>query len=203
MLSLAKRVLSVPALFDSYQSLIGAPRCHERFIIEMLNPAPGTRVLDIGCGVGASVGYVPPSVRYTGIDISEAYIEEARKRYGVRGDFHCLSVSDADAAKLGRFENIFAFGVLHHLPDETIRETVELVRRVAVRGARFVTIDPCYVPGQHWLARLLIKNDRGQHVRDVEGFRRLLSPLGDVESVVHHDLLRVPYTQLVMSVRVL
>jgi len=203
MLSLAKRVLSVPALFDSYQSLIGAPRCHERFITEMLNPAPGTRVLDIGCGVGASLRYIPATVRYTGIDVSDAYINEARRRYGERGEFHCLNVSDADDAMLGRFENIFAFGVLHHLSDETVRETVELVRRVAVPGARFVTIDPCYVPGQRWIARLLIKHDRGEHVRDVEGFHRLLSPLGDVELVVRHDLLRVPYTQLAMSVRVL
>jgi hypothetical protein len=76
-----------------------------------------------------------------------------------------------------------------------------LVKRVVKPGGRFFTIDPCYAAGQSPIAKLLIDNDRGQFVRDEAGYRRIVSGLGKVEAELHHDLLRVPYTQLVMNIQ--
>ena len=196
----ARSALSFPVVYDSYQSLVGAPRCHQRFIAEMVRPRAGERVLDIGCGVGASVRYLPAGVGYVGIDISEAYIDRARADHADRGDFFCADVGSVNAEMLGQFDLAFSFGVLHHLSDEIVARVVELVRKVVRPGGRFVTIDPCYVAGQNAIARLLIDNDRGEHVRDEVGYTRLMTALGDVSAVVHHDLLRIPYTQIVMQV---
>ncbi len=199
-MDLARTALSFPAVYDSYQSLVGAPRCHQRFIADMVRPRPGERVLDIGCGVGASVRYLPGGVRYVGIDISEAYIARARADYAHRGDFFCVDAGSVKAETLGQFDLAFSFGVLHHLNDEVVGRVIELVRRTVRRGGRFVTIDPCYVAGQHAIAKLLIDNDRGEFVRDEDGYTRLIAALGDVSATVHHDLLRIPYTQIVMQV---
>jgi len=54
LMELAKKALASPGVFGTYQSLIGAPGCHRRFIHEMVRPIRGERILDIGCGVGAS-----------------------------------------------------------------------------------------------------------------------------------------------------
>jgi SAM-dependent methyltransferase len=196
----ANKILAAPSIYDFSQSLVGAPRCHSRFINEMVGPQRGERVLDLGCGVGASIKFMPDDVDYVGLDLSEPYIETARARYGKRGTFICSDVSALDAPSIGVFDRAFSFGVLHHLSDQVAASAIDLVRRVVRPGGVFATIDPCFVPGQSSIARFLAANDRGKYVRDQAGFERLVSDLGPVRSRVFHDLLRIPYTQLVMQV---
>lgn len=202
LMELAKKALASPVVFDTYQSLIGAPECHKRFIHDMVAPVPGERVLDVGCGVGASVRYIPDSVDYLGIDISEAYISRAKADYGIRGKFICADITTLDADMLGTFDRAFCFGVLHHLSDAMVADAVKFVRRAVKPGGIFVSIDPCYVPGQHVVAKLIIDHDRGEHIRDPAGFQRVISGLGQVHTKIYSDLLRIPYTQIVMRVEV-
>ena len=200
LMGFAKRALASPVVFDTYQSLVGAPACHRRFIRDMVGPIAGERILDVGCGVGASLRYIPETVDYVGVDISEAYIAKAKADYGRRGKFICADVTTLGAAALGTFDRAFSFGVLHHLPDDVAAQAVKFVRRVVKPGGSFVSIDPCYVPGQHAIAKLFIDNDRGEYVRDAAGFERIVAGLGQVRTEIHHDLMRIPFTQIVMSV---
>jgi SAM-dependent methyltransferase len=195
-----KNVLVTPILFDIYQSLVGSPRCHARVISEMLRPVPGERILDVGCGVGACVPLLPKDISYVGIDISAPYIEAARAKYSKWGTFICGDVGSVDWKSIGRFDRAFSFGVLHHLSDAIAVRAVDLVRAVVRPGGKFVTLDPCYVPSQSGIAKFLIDHDRGEYVRDQAGFERLVSRVGNVQSRVFHDLLRIPYTQVVMEV---
>jgi SAM-dependent methyltransferase len=192
-----KEYLAHPALFDAYQAVIGAPRCHAQFIKETLQAQPGERVLDIGCGVGASLPYLPDSVRYVGIDVSEAYIRKARMSYRQRGEFICLDLASVDGDQFGTFDRVFAFGVLHHLSDDLAQQVVELAGQVLRPGGRFATIDPCYVPGQSRIAKWFIDNDRGLHVWDLTGFKTILAELGETQIRICHDLLRIPFTFLI------
>lgn len=194
------KLLARPIVYDTFQSMIGARGCHARFMSEMVCAGHGERVLDLGCGVGASVRFLRKDVDYVGIDVSASYIEAARAKYGARGAFICADLSSLDPSSLGRFDRAFSFGVLHHLSDVAATRAVNLVRRVVRPGGLFITIDPCYVPGQPAFAKFLIDNDRGEHVRDQRGFEQLLSGLGPVQSRIFHDLLRIPYTQIVMHV---
>ena len=202
LMELAKKALASPVVFDTYQSLIGAPECHRRFIHEMVRPIPGERVLDIGCGVGASLRYMPDTVDYLGVDISEAYIARAKADYGLRGKFICADITTLDAGVLGMFDRAFCFGVLHHLSDTMVAQAVNFVRRLVKPGGVFVSIDPCYVPGQHVVAKLINDHDRGEYIREPAGFERIISGLGQVHTTIYSDLLRIPYTQIVMQVEV-
>jgi SAM-dependent methyltransferase len=199
-IQLAKKALRSPVIFDTYQSLIGAPECHRWFIYEMVRPIPGDRVLDVGCGVGASYRYMPDTIDYVGVDVSETYIAKAKADYGHQAKFMCADVSTLDPAVIGTFDRAFSFGVLHHLSDDVAEQAVKFVRRVVKPGGIFVSIDPCHVPGQHVVAKLIIENDRGEYVRDPAGFERIISGLGQVHTEIRHDLLRIPFTQIVMSV---
>lgn len=200
LIDFAKKALSFPIVFDTYQSMVGSPGAHRRIIFKMVRPQTDERILDIGCGVGAIVPFLPEDIDYVGIDLSAPYIAKAQKDYGGRRTFVCTDVSAADADMLGTFDRAVAFGMLHHVPDDVADQVAALVKRVVKPGGRFFTIDPCYVPGQNPIAKLLIDNDRGQFVRDEAGYRRIVSGLGNVKAKLHHDLLRVPYTQLVMEV---
>lgn len=199
-MALAKKALALPIVFDAYQTLIGAPECHRRFVHDMVKPMQGQRILDVGCGVGASLRYVPSTVEYVGVDVSEAYIAKAKADYGARFKFICGDVTTLEATALGTFDLAFSFGVLHHLSDEAVAQLVKFVRRVVKPGGIFVSIDPCLVPGQRRIAKLIIDNDRGEYVRDPAGFERVVADLGQVRTKIHHDLLRIPYTQIVMWV---
>ena len=66
-------------------------------------------------------------------------------------------------------------------------------------GGALVTLDGCFVPDQSRVARALLKRDRGQFVRTPGEYTRLAaSVFPQVESHVCHDLLRIPYTHLIM-----
>lgn len=80
----------------------------------------GKRVLEIGCGVGTDLSqFAKHGAIVTGIDLTQAGIELAKKRFEVlrlEGD---LKVADAENLPFedGYFDLVYSFGVLHHTPD--------------------------------------------------------------------------------------
>ena len=103
--------------------------------------ARGLRVLEIGCGVGTDgAQFANAGAIYTGIDLTDAAIDLARKNFaahGLIGDFRV-----ADAEKLD-FENesfdiVYSHGVLHHTPD--IQAAVNEVHRVLKPGGRAIVM---------------------------------------------------------------
>jgi SAM-dependent methyltransferase len=166
-----------------------------------VRPKLGDRVVDLGCGLGAGIQHLPPGVFYVGVDISHDYIQAARDKFGSRGIFVCASVDTVDLSQFAPFDIAMAFGVLHHLDDATVSEMVRLVSRAIRPGGRLVTIDPCPVAGQPRLAKLLIAHDRGRYVRTAQAYHNLLASYGQVEAEVVSDMLRVPFSFMVTTLR--
>jgi SAM-dependent methyltransferase len=82
--------------------------------LEALAPAAGERVLDIGCGAGATTralaGRVGPTGRAIGVDVSEALVAVARARGG--GEFHACDAG-SDPLPGAPFDAAFSrFGVM-------------------------------------------------------------------------------------------
>lgn len=61
-------------------------RTGKPLILEALRLGPGQTALDLGCGTGADVidiaQLVGPDGRVVGVDVTEALISEARRRWG-------------------------------------------------------------------------------------------------------------------------
>jgi SAM-dependent methyltransferase len=183
----------------SLQRLLGADRSHERFAHEHVRARPGSRVLDLGCGPGHALE-VLGDVDYLGVDLSAEYIAAARERHGDRGRFRVVDVGADDLADAGRFDIVLAMGLLHHLDDSALRRMLTTVRSRLAPGARFVAIDPTLAEGQHPISRWLVSLDRGQHVRPPDALRALVAEvLPQTSASVRHDLLRVPYTHVVLE----
>ena len=194
-----KQLLSSSAVFNSFQSLVGMPDLFHEFFRNHVKPRPGDKMLDLGCGVGATLRHVPDGVRYTGVDISAEYIAAARAKFGQRGIFITSDVAEA-AFDGSHFDCAIAVGVIHHLDDTTAAALLRLASTSLRPGGCLYTIDPCYVPEQSWIGKWITGNDRGQFVRSPAGYRALFNRQGRAEGKTVRGLLRVPYTHFVAKV---
>ena len=190
-------VLARPAAYRAFGVLIGAPRAREIFTREHLRPKHGQRLLDIGCGTGDMVPCLS-GIDYLGFDASPAYVRAARSLYpGMR--FECDRIG-ARVAEPQSFDIVMANGVLHHLDDQEARQLLALAYASLRLGGRLVTLDGCFVAGQGHVASWMLHCDRGQHVRPEEAYLRLARDVfSDVVAKLREDLLRIPYTHLVME----
>jgi SAM-dependent methyltransferase len=192
-------ILSLPAGYRFLRSAVGGGKLWRTYLDEYVQPAAGEKVLDVGCGPADVLTYLP-NVEYTGIDYSPEYINSAKTRFGSRGRFLCSDVSGVTLEKeQGTFDLAMATGVVHHLDDQQASNMFSLVRLALRPNGRLITFDGCYVPGQSNMARLSLSNDRGKFVRPLAEYQRLASAqFSKVRCHLRHDLLRIPYTHLIM-----
>jgi SAM-dependent methyltransferase len=192
-------ILSHPAGYRLFQWMVGAESARKTYLAEYVKPTSGDKTLDIGCGPADILDYLP-AVNYTGLDISPEYISSAKERFGSRGRFFCGDVGLATIeGEQGTFDLVLAIGVIHHLDDAQAAKLFDLARRVLRPTGRLVTYDGCYVSQQSRIARWMLAKDRGKYVRTQEEYLRLASMrFSKVESYLRHDLLRMPYTHLIM-----
>ncbi|NQV81979.1 MAG: class I SAM-dependent methyltransferase [Alphaproteobacteria bacterium] len=187
-----RSILSVPWVYELYQSLVGAGRLHA-LLAETAVTAKTRDLLDLGCGPGTLVGHLPDSIRYVGIDLSPAYIEQARERHP-SNEFHAADVNSVDLGKQ-TFDTVTAMGLFHHLEDNEVHRLLERAKDVLRPGGQFLSIDPSYSADQSMLARIVVGADRGKNVRPASEYAALAKAhFPHVEIEVNHRLLRIPFT---------
>ncbi|HEX8235077.1 MAG TPA: class I SAM-dependent methyltransferase [Abditibacteriaceae bacterium] len=193
----ARSVLSLPAAYRAFRTLVSGNLPH--FVREYIPAKAGDRVLDIGCGPGDILMFLP-DVHYVGFDSEPTYIQAAQRRYGKRGEFFCERVSRSTLEEHGAFDIVLAIGVVHHLDDGEAVQLFELAHSALRSGGVLVTLDGCYVAGQSPFARRMLDNDRGQFVRNEEQYMALASQVfSECKAAIRHDLLRLPYTHLILQ----
>ncbi|MBX9585429.1 MAG: class I SAM-dependent methyltransferase [Gemmataceae bacterium] len=193
-----KTILAVPAVYRLFGRVVGG-NARATFVREYLRPAAGDRVLDLGCGPGDLLAYLPPC-DYVGVDLDPQYVAAARARYGDRGSFRCETAEAVAGVEPGTFDLVIASGLLHHLTDEQADATLRVAHKALRPGGRFVSLDGCFVPGQSPVARWMLRRDRGRFVRDLPGYLQLAEAVFPaVRPAVRHDLLWLPYTHAVLE----
>ncbi|MDN5853427.1 MAG: methyltransferase domain-containing protein [Actinomycetia bacterium] len=115
-------------------------------VIELLAPACGHAVLDVGCGTGddvrAMAGFVGPAGRVVGLDTSITMVAEARRRAAGLGLPVAFGVGDAHALPFAAasFDACRADRVLQHLARP--RHAAAEMARVLRPGGRVVVCEP-------------------------------------------------------------
>ena len=95
---------------------------------------------------------------------------------------------------------VLAVGVLHHLDDSESISLLKLAYTALKEGGRLVTYDGCYVEGQSKMAQFIISQDRGRYIRKKGEYYNLACQVfKNVKQDLRHDLLRIPYTHLIME----
>ena len=95
--------------------------------------ARGLKVLEIGCGLGTDgAQFAQAGADYTGVDLTEAAVELASKRFEMFGIAGRFQTADAEQLQFAddTFDLVYSHGVLHHTPEteKAIREVHRVLR---------------------------------------------------------------------------
>ncbi|NER93867.1 MAG: class I SAM-dependent methyltransferase [Symploca sp. SIO1B1] len=199
MIQFLRSFLSLSVFYSFFGWLIGGSSCRTEFVHKYVSPKPGDKILDIGCGPGDIVPYLP-DVEYIGFDASLKYIKTAQAKYGHLGQFYCQKVSRTNFNNDSDFDIVLAVGIVHHLNDLEALELLALAKDVLKPGGKLVTFDGVFLKNQSPIARYIIAQDRGKFVRHKEEYFSLTSKVfSDIKVSIRHDLLRIPYTHLILE----
>lgn len=139
-------------------------------IMRSLDVQTGESVLDAGCGFGVLVKRFA-HCDYTGIDNDPYRISRAKRTFGENLHRRFLL---ADICSTGlpskNFDKVLGYGILHHLPDQSARNCLRELSRLA--RARLVFADPVYSK-YHILNNFLCRHDEGSYVRYPEEYLAL------------------------------
>ncbi|WP_229402161.1 methyltransferase domain-containing protein [Micromonospora okii] len=117
----------------------------------MLTVKPGSRVLDIGCGIGEPAIRLATAhdIEVVGVSISERQVQRANDRAASAGLADRLSFQLADAMDLPfpdeSFDIVWAMESMHHMPDRwhVLRQAARVLRP----GGQVAIADFLLVPG--------------------------------------------------------
>jgi len=197
-----RNILANAKVYEIHLRVFGAIAFRKRVIKEFIKPFSGMRILDIGCGPGTMLKYLPKEIEYVGYDLSPSYINDAKARFGSRGRFYCSDVNHPpkNLDKEKKFDIVMAIGVLHHLPDTGVNQLFTGAFSHLKQGGTFITAaDPVFHKGQSKLSRWIISKDRGNFIRnDDEYYSLLTKKFNTVNKLVLTDALWIPYSTIVM-----
>jgi len=100
----------------------------------------GKNVLEVGCGIGTdAVNFARAGAQYTGVELSEASLALAKKRFevfGLKGNFVLGNAEQlSHFFPVNSFDLAYAFGVIHHTPNQ--RGAVEEIRKIVRSDGEF------------------------------------------------------------------
>lgn len=177
------------ALADYYNSsnaYIGEMAAHDEVyfrsylrLLQKYVTRPGA-LLDMGCGSGHSTSLIAeafPSVRCTGVDISERAIVEARKTYRLGNlDFRAGDICRQDLPA-GSFDYLTSYDCLEHIPDleRSLRGMMTLLRG----GGLFIVKGPNHMSPLYTVGDLVTMRHRYPFTLSwFDNFRRLGFEMG-------------------------
>lgn len=186
----AGRVLHAARWYDLFGRVMSFGRDKAiREIVELAAPAPGEKVLDVGCGTGTLAMATKPQVgggEVHGIDASPEMIEVAREKSAKDGadiDFR-VALIEAIPFPDASFDLVTSSLMLHHLPDNLKAKGFLEIRRVLKPGGRLLAMDfaaHSHSPLGHLLS--ILGHSRGESMVDKLVPMLKDAGFGDVEAI--------------------
>jgi SAM-dependent methyltransferase len=180
-----------------------------RRILEVTQATRSSRVLSLGCGIGDTELLLAPHVgELAGADLSPAAIRQARSdaaRAGLAnveflaGDFGSVDFPPRS------FDIVIAVFLLHHLPDQALRQLVHRIPGLLKPGGVFYSLDPSHYRLSGAIGRIvapnLMKKYQSPGERElVPGITRELFRQAGLDATVRmYDFLSTPCAGLFPS----
>jgi SAM-dependent methyltransferase len=205
-----RALLTSGLVYRAVQIVFSEKRSKQLLLDDYVLPAGANcRLLDLGCGPGNLLRFLPGDVRYTGFDISQEYIASASRLYTNRpnSEFICAATEDEVLNKAiddASIDVAIVHGVFHHINDTQAAAMLALARRKLKPGGVLVALEPAWFEGQSRLRRGVMSLDRGKNIKSLDAWRDFFSgqvnEWGQLDVVVHPNLIRF-YDLAVCTVR--
>lgn len=190
-----RQILTHPEVYQAYQRAGGFFGARLKALRDYVDFSRVKRVFDIGCGPGHIVQYIPAGIDYIGFDTAIRYIDYANQKWRGRGRFVARDFDRSAVAAFGKPDLILMNGVLHHMDDATAIQVVADAAQALGRDGVYFALDGCYRDGQNPISRYLLDKDRGEYVREAEGYEAIVrTAFPNTEVFVRDDLSWAPYT---------
>tara|TARA_Y100000590_G_C15577672_1_gene961097 strand:- start:169 stop:798 length:630 start_codon:yes stop_codon:yes gene_type:complete len=128
--------------------------------------------LDFGCGTG-NFSNLFNNKRYLGVDINSSFINYANKK---NKEYEYCNVKDSKLFQNyeKNIDQVLINGVLHHLSDQDIKKSFDLIIRLAKKHTNVLIIEPT-IPKKILTLEYLIKIlDLGNHIRTKDDYVSIL-----------------------------
>jgi SAM-dependent methyltransferase len=203
-----KSLLTLSWGYKLFQKAVGSGEARRWLSEHFWRLRPSQKILDIGCGPGNILQYLPDGVDYVGFDISEEYVSHARARHrddpkktfivGVAEDF-----IDELPPEMRDADLVVMNGLMHHLEDHEALAALRLAHAaLAPDQGRMVCLEPSFLLRQSPLSRWLLRQDRGRNVRSEQQWKHLVGQVfPNFETHILTGLIRIPYTHIVIEAR--
>jgi ubiquinone/menaquinone biosynthesis C-methylase UbiE len=124
---------------SSYWWNIGRFKIIESFTKRYIKPSPRARMVDLGCGTGATTLWLQRFGKVKGVDGSPQAL-----RYCKRRGLKDLTLSDMEKLKLpsNSFDAAFALDILEHVKDDD--KAMREIHRILKPGAKLLVTSPAY-----------------------------------------------------------
>lgn len=187
--SYCKRLLSIPAFYHYSRQflLLGMPL---RKWAEIGNYfKPNERIADLGCGPSDILRFLRKDQMpefYMGIDISEVYLDKAKKRAAKLGlnaefvsmDLDALSTSSSIREELintiekHKITTVNMFGVLHHIDDQAAISSLNTIYKCST--IQSLNTQDVLIIADNLINNFFVSLDRGRNVRTEKEYDDLL-----------------------------
>ncbi len=155
-------LFDMPAVYNSVRAvlLFGKGKMFSR-IKDAVALQNGENVLDVGSGPGELSKLFQGD--YAGVDYSNNYVAYAQKKYPGKKFFqgNVLQLSIPEKS----YDVVLLASFIHHFSDAEVDQILQNLSTVARK--RIILLEPCHWKGNP-LAWLLLKMDRGAHIRSFE-----------------------------------
>jgi SAM-dependent methyltransferase len=175
------------AIYDQRYVAIYDPDAYGRIgrLVPLFELDRADRVVDIGCGNAILLELISDRIaEYVGVDFSDAFVSEARRRQAERGipnaTFQCGDVAAYCAAHPDQFDAAFAIDFIEHIYDDEVLRIGRAVHAALKSGGVFYLHTP---NGEYFMERLrewgVLREIEGHvGIRDAASYRRLLADCG-------------------------
>lgn len=131
-------------ILEETLQIMARTESYHRWIIDLIRPFFGERILEVGCGIGNVTKFLEHLPYVHSIDVSENSIETVQNLLGCRENF-CIEKMDIfeprfEALQNPGFDTIICLSVLEHIEDD--REALKRFYHVMKPGGRLLLFVP-------------------------------------------------------------
>ena len=202
---LIKRILDISTVYNLYQYIIGCNKLLKKYsdifiIPEAQKYTCRLNFLDLGCGTGNIIKYLPENINYTGIDYSENYINFDKNKFPQHKFFR----KDAKESFIfqEKFDIIFSEALISNFNDEEVVNLFKSIINCANPDCKIIISDLNYSSDLSFFEKFLLKNERGNVMRGKTQYEELISGYFKIEKISEvKDLYIIPYKKIVFECR--